>query len=93
MSRQPYATESPDALLRHLFSYPNRRFWQEGTSEGATMVVNTYNDATAPDVYRSDDEHAACKRIAFLCRRIRATRYGSRSIQETADGVWFKPAR
>jgi hypothetical protein len=83
MARLPYPDEEPTALLK--------AFHQARADQSPNKLIYVYNTATAPDVYRSDDEHAECKRIAFLCRRQRANRHGSRSIQETPDGVWFCP--
>lgn len=92
MTRQPYDTERPSALLRHLFYGTNRKWWQEETREGAHRLCGVFNDATRPNLLRSDEEHEECSRIAFLCRRIRANHYSTRSIQESGDGEWFVPS-
>ncbi len=91
-AREPYETEKGAALLRYLMRHKRQGWFGQsygdpGSNEGARILVNIYNDATAPNLLRTDADAKACKRVAMLCRRIRANHYGSR-IGETADGAW-----
>lgn len=92
-TRDAYATEKSTALLYTLKNLRRmgafgRSYGEPGTGDGAHRLCSVYNDATAPNILRSDAEHKACKRIAMMCRRIRANHYGS-TIQETKDGAWY----
>jgi hypothetical protein len=100
MARQPYAEEGPDALLRTLMRlYLGGHFHVVtgssrvgmGTIDAAHRLCSIWNQATNPALYRSDDEASACSRIAWLCRRIRATQYSGRYFSEDADGRWHCP--
>lgn len=104
MAREPYAEEEPRALLRTLMrlylgghfhvrilDHYGRRGYPMGTIDAAHRLCSIWNQATNPALYRSDTDAAECRRIAWLCRRIRATQYSGRYFQEDADGRWFCP--
>lgn len=91
-ARQPYETEKGPALLRHFLLLKRQgkfgqSYGESGSNDGAISLCNLYNDATAPNLYRTDADMKACKRVAMLCRRVRTNHYGSR-ITETSNGAW-----
>ncbi len=92
-AREPYESEKGSALLRHfkLLKHQGKfgqSYGESGSTDGAHSLCNIYNDATAPNLYRTEADAKACKRVAMLCLRIRTNHYGSR-IAETPNGRWY----
>ncbi len=84
MSREPYESEQPRALLYHLRT--NRHWLSEDSVNGQVVLAGVYNDASCPWLYRTDSEHHQCVRIARLCRRLaKHLRY---SFDEWSNGAW-----
>lgn len=80
-ARLPHDYESPTALLRELFPI------LMGRQDKRTLCY-VYNAATAPNLYRSEDEASACIRIARLCGRIRAARFAGIDCYGRSNGAW-----
>lgn len=86
-ARDPHDYEKGHYLFREFKGQKKQGAF--GTSAGASHLCRIFNAATAPNLLRTDEDSKVCGRVAMLCRRMRTNNYGSRSIQETADGAWY----
>jgi hypothetical protein len=89
-ARHAYPSETSPALQTYLLSsIPSI---MEGSWMGASTLATIYRDATAPNVYRTDEESTACSIVARACRALRQDRYGKgRTVELLEDdfGTWI----
>jgi len=90
-ARDPHEYEMGSYLFKEFKGLKKQGVF--GTPEGASHLCRIFNAATAPNLFRTDEDSRTSGRVAMLCRRIRTNHYGSRSIQETADGAWYPVRR
>ena len=80
MAREPYTEETPRYLRR---SYLAARKWPLDVR--AFPMAEIWNEATNPALFRSNEEHAKCKRLARACK-MQIRRYGL-TVRELSNGT------
>ena len=79
MAREPMTWETPRHLRR---TYLKVKQWPLDVRP--FEIAELWNDATNPALFRSDAEHAACRRIARACKA--QVRKFSLRVKATSSG-------
>lgn len=80
MAREPMTEEMPKYLRR---TYLAARKWPLDVR--AFAMAEIWNEATNPALFRSNEEHAQCKRIARACKK-QIRRFGL-AVRELSNGT------
>ena len=80
MPREPYTEETP-RYLRRIYLLTRKA----PPLDRAQFMAEIWNEATNPALFRSNEDHAKCRRIARACK-MQIRRYGL-AVRELKNGT------